>query len=157
MKKSILILVIGLGLAFIGSAINCIAQDTIPSIGGALNEIQNTVAASKEYASTWQVMFWCTLAGVLSSIIYQTIKGVKNATNGSPITFAWKYWVKDNALPKIATVLGFLIGNSYLTALLAKLPNQTIFLIVTGLVGYAIGWFLDWVTDFLKVISPKSK
>jgi len=157
MKKSILILIIGLGLAFIGSAINCIAQDTIPSIGGALNEVQNVVAASKEYAATWQVMFWCVLGGVLSSIIYQTIKGVKNTTNGSPMAFAWKYWIQDNALPKIATVLGFIIGNSYLTALLAKLPNGTISLIVTGVVGYAIGWFLDWVTDFLKVISPKSK
>ena len=157
MKKNILILVIGLGLAFLVTAINCIAQDTIPSIGGTLFEAQKALAASKEYEATWQVMFWCTLAGVISSIIYQTIKGIKNKTNGSPMTFAWKYWIKDNALPKIAAILGFLIGNTYITALLAKLPNNTIFLIVTGVIGYAIGWFLDWLTDVLKIMSPQVK
>lgn len=155
MKMKRLMFVLIMGMAFILSTTSLFAQDTIPSIGGVINQGVQVLQASKEYSTIWNILFWSTFAGVFISIIFQTVKGVKNSNNGSPMVFAWKYWIKDNALPKIATVLGFLIGNQYITELLSKLPAGIVTYIIVGAIGIILGWFLDWITDALKVISPK--
>jgi hypothetical protein len=126
-------------------------SDTTLNVGNVSQQVSNIVQASSGHDLTWKIMFFSAIAGVLIRIIYTTVKGVKNRVNGSPMQFAFSYWVKDNILPKITTLLAFIIS----TNILIKLPSGTWGYIIFGILGFIGGLFIDWLTEALKLLSPK--
>jgi hypothetical protein len=112
-------------------------------------QIAKAAAAAQGVAS--KVMFFSALIGVIVRIVIDTWSGVTNPSNGTPIKFIFSYWVKDNALPKIATLV------ILLTTVLAgfKLPTGVIGMVITGIIAFVGGVFIDYVTDVLKNWSPK--
>ena len=128
-------------------------SDTVLNIGNVSNQVGNVVQATTGHDWTWKIMLFSAIAGVIVRIFYTTVKGVKNSTNGTPMQFAFSYWVKDNILPKITTLLTFIVSSS----IMIKLPTGLWSYIIFGAMAFIGGLFIDWLTEVLKVISPKVK
>lgn len=136
------------------SAIPLIAQsDTTLNFNNVSQQVTSVIQASAGHDLTWKIMLFSAIAGVLIRIVVTTMKGVKNQMNESPMQFAFSYWIKDNILPKITTLLTFIVS----TNIFIKLPTGTLWYIIFGVIGLIAGLFLDWLTDVLKLISPKIK
>jgi hypothetical protein len=153
MKKFILGL-LSLFLFAMVFAIPVLAQpDTVLNVGNVSTQVSSIIQTSIGHDLTWEIMFFAAIGGVLIRIIYTTVKGVKNSGNGSPMQFAFSYWVKDNILPKITTLLAFILS----TNIMIKLPTGIGAYIIFGAIGLSCGLFIDWLTDLLKVLSPQIK
>jgi hypothetical protein len=147
MKNFILFLTL---LFFTGLAV--LAQsDTVLNLPNVSTQVSNVIAAQSGHDLTWKILFFAAIAGVLIRIIITTIKGVKSQTNNSPLQFAFSYWVKDNILPKVATILTFIISSNFLI----KLPTGIVSYIIFGVIGLILGYFLDWIYSILKGLIPK--
>jgi hypothetical protein len=149
MKNLKLILLIS--IAAMVCAISFAQQDTSLTVGNVTEQVGKVIQTASGHDLTWKIMLFSAIAGALIRIIYTTIKGVKNPVNDTPIKFIFAYWVKDNALPKIATVLTFVVSFN----ILSKLPEGIVAYIVFGAIGLIIGLFVDLIYDLLKGISPK--
>jgi hypothetical protein len=152
MKKLLVLLSMCL-LTVIVSAAMFAQVDTTLSLTSVSGQVSSVIQATTGHNLTYNILFLAAIAGVLTRIVYSTVKGVKSKFNGSPLQFAWSYWIKDNALPKIVTTLSFILSFS----LLSNLPSGLIAYLIYGAIGFILGLFLDWITDILKSISPKVK
>jgi hypothetical protein len=124
--------------------------DTIVNGNNVVTQVGNVVAAQVGQNLSWKILFFAAIAGVLIRIVTSTIKGIKNKTNGSPLQFAFSYWIKDNILPKIATVLTFILTSNFII----KLPGGWLSYIIFGAIGLIAGYFLDYVYSLLKGLIP---
>jgi hypothetical protein len=144
---SVFILTMAFGISVLAQS------DTVLNVGNVANQVTSVVQASAGHDLTWKIMFFAAIGGVIVRIIYTTVKGVKNSANGSPMQFAFSYWIKDNILPKITTLLAFILS----TNIMVKLPSGIGTYIIFGALAFIGGLFIDWLTDVLKVISPQIK
>lgn len=127
------------------------SNDTVLNAGNVINQANDIVQATKGQNTTWIIMLFAAVLGVIVRIVYSTIKGVKNSKNNSPMQFMFTYWVKDNALPKITTVLTFILGSG----LTVKLPTGAVAYVILGLIAFICGYFIDYVVDILKTLNKK--
>jgi hypothetical protein len=128
-------------------------SDTVLNFPNVSSQVGNVIQAATGQTLTWKIMLFSAIAGVLVRIVYTTYWGVKNTFNGTPVQFMFSYWVKDNILPKITTLLAFILS----TNLSVKLPEGVWSYIIFGVSAFLAGLFIDWLTEFLKVLSPKVK
>jgi len=135
-------------------AVGLFAQEAVPvtpeEIGGQVADVLNSFLG-KDLA--FKILLGSAIAGTIVHIVYSTYKGVTESDT-SPFKFVLWYWIKDNVLAKLVTVLTFVSSTEILTTLFAKLPAGWIFYVITGLIGFLIGYFLDYFTSFLKKNIP---
>lgn len=125
-------------------------EDTVLNVANVTNQVNEVIAYQAGHNLTWKILFFAMLSGILIRIIITTIEGVKSRVNKSPMQFAFSYWVKDNILSKIASVMTIILS----TSIIEKLPVGVVAYIVFGLIGLLAGYFLDWVYNSLrKLIS----
>jgi hypothetical protein len=126
-------------------------NDTVLNAGNVINQANDIVQATKGQSTTWIIMLICAVFGVIVRIFYSTYKGVKNTSNSSPMQFMFTYWVKDNALPKITTILTFIVGSGFTV----KLPTGIVAYVILGLIAFVCGLFIDYIADILKTLNKK--
>lgn len=97
------------------------------------------------------VMTALAIIGALVRIVIQTVKGVKNPDNNTPITFDFGYWIKDNLLPKVTVILTFILTLSAPF----KLPDSTLGIVILGAIAFGVGYFIDYLTDIFGGIAKK--
>ena len=146
MKK----LVLFLSVLFI-ACMGLFAQDTL-SLSGVITQGTAVYNASVGYSGSFRILFFAAVLGVLLRTMLVTIKGIKSTTNGSPLKFAFSYWIADNALPKIATILTLVISSGFL----GNLPTGLWAYVLFAALGLIIGYFLDYIYNFLQNINPKA-
>lgn len=91
--------------------------------------------------------------GFVLRTIYDTLHGIKNKFNGSPITFIFSYWIKDNSLQKLAGILSILPISQVLSKF--AITDQLIYKILFVVFGLILGWAIDTIYDWLKTAIIK--
>jgi hypothetical protein len=125
--------------------------DTSNVLNGVVQQATQIAKEASGQDISWKILVFGSILGFLVHTIIDTIKGIKNGTNGTPVKFIWKYWIADNGYAKITTLVSLFIGSSWFS----KIPVGTGGYIIMGVLAIASGFFLDKLTQFMN-IDPKT-
>lgn len=126
----------------------------IPAFSQQTPSLTDVITAFLPPQELWQKIMWfAMIVGVVVRIVFNTYKGITDDFNGSPMSFSFVYWLKDNILPKLVHVL-FFIGAAKVQFNFT-LPNNIWLNIGLSLIGFLIGIWLDAILDLLKRVNPK--
>lgn len=98
-------------------------------------------------------LYICAFLGLFGRAIWNTYKGVKNTTNGTPTTFDFMLWLKDNVLSKLASVMAIIFAIQKLV----NLPTILFWQIVMCILAVILGVFADYAMDKLKWLTNQVK
>lgn len=123
----------------------------VDTTGLIINQGIEIAKKAKESNLLENIMLFSAIAGFLVHTIWNTYKGVKRKT-GTPFTFAPKYFIADNAYPKIIALITIFSGSAWFSNLI---PNGLTGLILVGIISFIAGFYLDWIIQYFNV-DPKS-
>lgn len=129
-------------------SITAFCQDTTQMVFNQVPTIVKDIAANN---TSFKVMIICAIVGFVLHTFYSTWKGVNSLKNGTPVKFILSYWIKDNAYPKLISIISIISGSAVLQNLL---PTGITGLIILGVISLITGVALDWITQFLNM-DPK--
>ena len=166
MKKAFLIMATIVAMITISLSA---ASDTIKSVDSAKTKIStidtsvygtvdtNSITILPSTAGTTPdpqlILYLCAFIGLLARAIWNTYKGVKSSTNGTPTTFDFQHWLEDNVLSKVSAVMGIIIALKTLL----KMPDTLVWQVVMCVFALLLGIFADFAADKLKWLTNKTK
>lgn len=101
---------------------------------------------------TWVSYFSAMVFTIIGSFIrwyWKTYDAVKNNPN-TPNKFSFSYWLKDNALPKLAG----LVTNLMVVFVCLRFSVELFNIPFSMLLALGVGLLFDWFFDFLKNLQP---
>lgn len=112
--------------------------------------LQNITGNTLDWAD-YVTCFFFAFLGLLIRTGIRTKSGIKNNKNGTPEKFNWIYWIRDNVLTKLSSMM-FIFVVIFVTLRFSmdwfgQYPSMAF--------SFVVGLGIDYFIEFLKKIQPK--